>query len=257
MIMRIRQDQMDAFAADGLSRFENDMLLHLRGFAPRHCEVIGEQATREVIRLGFERALKYQLIRRGAVRFYIEMMFMLGSAFDTDPQLPWAGETLNDMSVPYDIDRAEILFDRTAEYFQATAGENNVFAMESVRRLKRIGLEDCPPPGTDFTDNVISRLRSTYPQKFDYVGEAVCRYLILRGFKLAGQHSCGVHEGGFVFVAAMFAMGHGFATDPLFPWVRATLTDPLLHDPAQRVRRLVLKMKTYLEAVLKYLDSEA
>jgi len=55
----------------------------------------------------------------------------------------------------------------------------------------------------------------------------------------------------------MFAMGHGFATDPLFPWIRTTLNDPLIHDPAQRVRRLVSKIKTYLDAVLKHLGSEA
>jgi hypothetical protein len=254
--MKIRQEQMEAFAVDGLAKFEEDMLVHFKGFAPKHYEVIGERGTREVIRLGMERSRSYQLTRRGAVRFYIELMFMFGSDFDTDPQLPWAAETLNDLSVPYDIDRAEILFDRTTEYLTITAGEKNVFAIKSVHLLKNVEPEDYPLAGPSFTNEVLALLRSVYPQKFDYVGEVVYRDLIHRASVLAEQHFCGVHEGGFIFTAAMFAMGHGFASDPLFPWVRATLNDPLILDPAQRVRRLVSKMKTYLDAVLKYLDTK-
>jgi hypothetical protein len=247
--MRIRSEQMEVLASDVQRRFEEDMLVHLRGFAPRHCQVIGDNAVREVIRLGMQRAGRYRYTKRGPVRYFIELMFNLGSSFDTDPQFPWAAEALNDTSVTDEIDRAEILFDVAAEFFRITAGEKNAYAIEALRRVQT-QLAEPLPRGADQEDALISRLHRTYPEKFEYVGEAVYRSLIPRGLQMSEVYSCGCPEGRAVFVGAMFAMGHEFAADPLLPWIRATLTDTRIAAPEQRVRRLRSRMKTYLDAVL-------
>ncbi len=133
--MIIRAEQLNVLAEDTLRRFEGEMLEHLRAFSPRHCSVIGDDGVREVIRLGLERAGNYRLTKRGPVRYFIELMFNLGSFFDTDLQFPWAAEALNDMSVTDEMDRAEILFDLATLYFRNTAGENNRYAVEALRRV--------------------------------------------------------------------------------------------------------------------------
>lgn len=92
----IRKETMEVFEEALLRNFEDEMVQHIKQFTPRHSEIIGEQCVRQVAKMGIERARQYGLTNRGPVRFYIELMFMLGSNFDTDPQYPWAGEILND-----------------------------------------------------------------------------------------------------------------------------------------------------------------
>src|SRR3954454_24480566 len=90
----IRSEQFDVFEQAALSHFEDDMVRHLREFAPAHAKGVGDAGLRRVIRVGIERAKSYGYSLRGPVRFYIELMIQFGSDFDTDPLLPWAGEHL-------------------------------------------------------------------------------------------------------------------------------------------------------------------
>jgi hypothetical protein len=250
--MRIRSEQIRVLADDVRRRFEEEMLVHLRGFAPRHCQVIGDNAVRQVIRLGMERAGAWGFTKRGPVRYYIELMFNLGSYFDSDPQFPWVAAVLTTPGVTDEIDRAEILFDAAAEYIRITAGEQNAYAIEALRRV-RTQLRDPLPPDAEQVDALILLLRKTYPEKFEYIGEAIYRKLIPQGFEFCEECGCGGPEGRVVFVGAMFGMGHRFAIDPLLPWIQATLTDPRLADREQRVRRLRSRMQTYLDAVLAHI----
>ena len=89
--MKIRKEQMAALDRAALKAFEDELVRHLQDFDPKHTTVLDEDGVRQVIRLGMERAAKYGLTNRGPIRFYIELMFLFGSDFDTDPWLPWAG----------------------------------------------------------------------------------------------------------------------------------------------------------------------
>src|SRR6266849_10193118 len=106
----IRPHQADTFSNTALQKFEDEMLEHLQKFSPQHCKVAGEPAVREVIRKGIETAGKYGFTNRGPLRFYIELMFMFGSYFDSDPQYPWAGTVLKDPEVIDQTIRADRLY---------------------------------------------------------------------------------------------------------------------------------------------------
>ena len=90
----IRDQQMQAFAQNAKKQFEAETVPHISRFAPRQFEILGEKTIGQIVSLGIERAEKYGFTNRGPVRFYIELMFMFGSDFDTDPQYPWAAELL-------------------------------------------------------------------------------------------------------------------------------------------------------------------
>ncbi len=52
----------------------------------------------------------------------------------------------------------------------------------------------------------------------------------------------------------MFGIGWGFADDPLWPWIGATLADPAIKTPERRAERLQKRTRIYLERALRYLD---
>jgi len=109
-MMRIREEQMEAFSTKARATFENRMVLHLRRFFPQHCEALGEDGIRETIRHGIERARSYAIVAERDVCKYIDLMFGFDRDFDTDEGLPWARKILTDDAIGDSTVRTNALF---------------------------------------------------------------------------------------------------------------------------------------------------
>jgi hypothetical protein len=249
-MLTIRAEQMTSLERCTLTAFEEDMLAHLREFAPLHCKVIGESGVRDTIRLGIERAKRYGLSNRGPVRFYIELMFMLGSHFDTDPQMCWAAWILQGTWIADQMERAERLREQTAHYLEQVAGVDNAYAVGAFRRLQHLSASAFPDPTADLEFQLMSGMKWVYPEKCAYLGDPPLLAVIDRGIRTAAGLGIAKPRGIALCVALAFAMGHGFADDPLFPWVAKTLSEPGIADPNMRAERLRAKATTYLERAL-------
>ena len=92
MTLIIRKAQMDALAQDREQQFERRMMDHLR----RRWEPLSaEQTEAELlssIREAMKRAGAHGLARTRDVALYIELRYLVGPAFESDP--PWVGEIL-------------------------------------------------------------------------------------------------------------------------------------------------------------------
>ncbi|HEX2570560.1 MAG TPA: hypothetical protein VH877_13475 [Polyangia bacterium] len=62
---------------------------------PRKCEAVGLSSLHRLIDQGIAAATRYGLVERPDQAVYLEMMFLLGAAFDEDPMFPWAQELLH------------------------------------------------------------------------------------------------------------------------------------------------------------------
>jgi hypothetical protein len=178
------------------------------------------------------------------------MMLCFGSRFDTDPQLPWAKETLNDPYPPDQMARAERLHGQAVEYLEAVAGPDDAYGLKALRELTAFARSPLPVSERNFAGDMLLQLHRLYPQKCSQVGEHGLRALIDGGAREASTHQFPTPRGPALFVLLMFALGHGVAADPLFPWISRTLHDPDIIDPASRAKRLEAKMLVYLDAVL-------
>jgi hypothetical protein len=244
---------MAVFDEEVRRQFEAEMLVHLKRFAPPACELLGDDQVRKVIRFGLERARLHGFTNRGPLRFYVELIFLLGGDFDTDPLLPWAGKILDDPAEHDQMRRADHLHERTMEYVEAITGPESRYEIAAMRRAVDLPLEVPAVAGRDFEQQVIDRLRAIYPEKCDYVGEEAIRTLIPGGVRLARSHSVSSDRGVAVFIGLMFALGHGFARDPKFPWIEAALTDPGPTDPDRRVHQIHTTVKDLFEHFLIYM----
>jgi hypothetical protein len=249
-MLNIRPGQMEAFEQAAQRRFENDMAAHLRKFAPRHCKILDEEALRTIIRLGIERARKYGFTNVGPVRLFLELMFLFGSDFDTDPQLPWAAEVLADKAIKDQASRAESLYAKTTDFLGKVAGPDQEYAKDALRRALEERFEELPIPEGDFENGMLARLEMMYSRKCQHVGDEVLRSLIWRSYKLTARHSAAGDIGAALFVELMFFLGHGCVGDPLFPWIAAALNDAAASDPEARARRLHAAWVAFLNQML-------
>jgi hypothetical protein len=97
-------------------------------------------------------------------------------------------------------------------------------------------------------------MQEVHPEKAQYVGESALRTLIARAIHEAGNFGVSTGAGVSLLLGLMFAIGHGCANDPKFPWIASTLRSSVNQDPREPVEHLRLKSVTYLDHVLANID---
>ncbi len=230
------------------------MLDHAFSFAPRHCQILGRDSVLEVIHFAMRRAGRYGLTWRGPIRLYLELVFLIGADFDTDPLLPWADRILNDPSIDNQMIRAERLYNAMNEYLDRVAGPDNAHARSALLALRAALPRGMAPEGKLLASTIVAGFQSVYPSKFAYAGEAALHATIGRAIEAANLRGFTSDAAHLLFSVLTFVAGHGFATDPCLPWIGRTLNNPLIADPNRRIERLMRRCSTYLDRVLVNLD---
>ena len=252
----IRPEQMKVFEALALSVFEQELVEHLKSFEPALCQAAGDDGVRQAVRLGISRARGYGFTTRGAICFYLELMFVCGSNFDTDPQLYWASETLQDGSLGDELTRTDWLRDRMTVYLDEVVGEDNEHSIAALRRLNALDLQAQAANTSLTTEDILKTMASIYPEKAAFVGNDELRKLIRRSSDEATLYSLPSSGGTATLAGLKLALGHGICEDPLYPWIAATLTDHRIKEGKARLERLLRKMRLYLNHVLVHLNGQ-
>ena len=92
--MLIRDDQLSALRGVRQKEYERRLGAHLRKYFSETCAELGEEGLRDAVRHGIQRAKFYGIqAERDAVK-YLNLMFVFGRDFDTDPRFPWAASML-------------------------------------------------------------------------------------------------------------------------------------------------------------------
>ena len=250
----IRDEQITVFQQTALRNFENNMIEHLETFAPNHARSLGKEGVRKVVRLGIKKAETYGLTNTRPVRFYIELMFMLGSFFDIDCQVPWANQILTDPDIMDQSERADVLFDKSMDYVEKVAGPQREHAIASLHHAREQNFNDLCKVQGDLVPFMIARLKHNFPEKCRYLGDTPLRNLIKHGRDQAKEYPVSGNAGAAVFTSFMFMSGQGFAQDPLFPWAGETLKDEAITEPMEKLERLYSKGIAYVTQVLKKLE---
>jgi hypothetical protein len=244
----ISKAQMTAFQQAALLRFENEMVVHSQDFAPELSKVLGEAQLRVAVRGAVARADSYGFTNRGPIRLFIELMFLFGSAFDTDPQYPWAASILRESSEQ--MQRAERLYEKVLDYQEKVSGPDALNTREALKSLDLLSKQTLTYSANDFVPSMLREMSLTFPQKAAYLGDEALQALIRESCTVAQQARFSTARSYTLIVALMFAFGHGCVDDPLYPWIANTLRDGKIVDPAARAEHLEKKALTWLDHVL-------
>lgn len=247
-MLKIRSDQIKVFEDVALQNFENEMMAHSKEFSPRLCEVIGDDQLRVALRQAMKRADSYGFTFRGPIRLYIDLMFLCGSDFDTDPQYPALGGVLN--ASGDQMLRAEQIYEGVLDYQRKVSGPENVNVHRALEALSVFARMPVAFHAHDFVNEMIQEMNRAFPQKAAYVGEEGLITLIHEGHMEAQKYGFPTVRWEAMMVVLMFAFGHGCTDDPLYPWISRTLKDERTRDSATRAKRLEKKALTWLDHVL-------
>jgi hypothetical protein len=242
-MLTIRGEQIKVFEQNAKKSFESETVLHIAKFSPGQFAILGEETIRQIVSSGLERAEGYGFTNRGPARFYVELMFLLGSDFDTDPQYPWAAELLGGRVPSGQMNRADRLYQKTMQYIEAVAGQNFEFERDALNRV--VGPVALPFAGKDAGD-IAPFFKKIYPQKCQFLGDRILEEVVRLGVSVAEAYSRS-SKASLLFTGLIFIFGHGCLTDRQFPWIANTLARGAPGEEDQKIERLYSKTRTYLE----------
>ncbi|HMD19893.1 MAG TPA: hypothetical protein VKH40_06200 [Alloacidobacterium sp.] len=244
----IRREQFRVLGLTALRNFEDEMVAHSRQFSPDLCRVLGDTQLRVAVHGALSRATNYGFTLRGPLQLFLEITFLCGSAFDTDPQYPGWGSVLQ--SSEHEMDRAMALHESHNNYLARVSGPDAANVRAALKAVAAFAREPHSISESGYVADMLSVMQRVFPQKVAYVGEAGLRAVISEASAEAARHRfSAVREQGLIAVL-MFAFGHGCMDDPLYPWISSTLEDPRITSPEGRAKRLENKALTWLDHVL-------
>ncbi|MCB1771492.1 MAG: hypothetical protein KDJ31_17620 [Candidatus Competibacteraceae bacterium] len=242
----IRQEQMAVFEQAVVKNFASRVQEHLQTFFPEHCKVLGMDGTRAVIRLGLERAEYYHLVAERDVYVYVSLMFLLGSHFDEDPQLPWVGELLKDEAPETALARMTPIYDQAMTLLDSMVGPENEYLRQTLGLFQQPRVFESLPEAPSIGHRLLLLLQALAPQRYQALGDDILRHLVRHGYAAVKQHGLTTERGAMIYLSLAFLLGAGFDRDPLYPWASATLTHPDLSDPKQKSEALYAAARKHL-----------
>ena len=253
----ISQAQMDAFSQASVLPFKREMVLHCFAFFPVLCAVLGEVGTGHVVSRAILEARRVGFTAKGPVRLFIELTFLFGSDFPSDPQYPWIRETLGDGRPENQAARAMALFRMVRTYQQQVLGPSDVNAMRALAKLRDLASQEVHFPRESRLAGLVHTLHQIYPEKVAFAeSDQALPLLIEASIRKTAANRLPEGRAELLVLALMFAFGHGCFEDPLYPWIGHTVQDERLAEPGARALRLERKALTWLGRVLNNYSPE-
>jgi len=246
----LRKEQMALFNALPRLLFEKRLIRHFFRFYERECKDLGEDQVHLVIKYGIEKAEKYGYSSQRDIGFFISLMFLFGSGFDNDPQLPWAKSGLEDASVEDTSDRIGKVWSNAMLYIDTVAGESNEHLVVAMKKLRDYDFSAIRQmQGNKFKTHANTVLTELYPTKCEYHKEEITRQLVLDGMATAKSFGLEDNESVIMFLILKLFLGGEFYMDPLYPWISAILNDDTLNS-VEKSQRLNNSARQYLSKAL-------
>ena len=247
--MRVRSEQLQVFEQSARARSHGRLLLHARSFSPLITKPLDDDTMRRLVEKSVAKANRYRMFDHGYVTFYLELMLSLGSDFDTDPQISWAGEALRSRFIRNESELADELNIRMQLYSEEVIGPKHLHFHRAVGHFAEIlskpeSIEKSLKAGTP------GMLKLAYPEKYIHAGEHAMRQVIRESEDAANEHYLPSPIGGAIIALLMFGMGYGVLTDNAYPWIVETLSDPSESASYHKIQNLCDNARKFYDRIL-------
>lgn len=218
-----RKDQLDAFNSVADTDFERILAGKLMELFPRSKRAYGEPALGLMVRGGLANARKLGLEREEDMLRYLGAVLLLGSGFDTDPQLRWAAAALlTPPGVPAP-QRVAALWEQTRPYANRVNGADNRFYATALRSLEGKTVETLLSGASRSSRDLFMLLSTIHPQKVQEAGESAIHDLTRFAVESCRTWEILDRECVALMTVLMFLFGAGMMSDPLTAWAPETL----------------------------------
>lgn len=244
------QNLEKAFAGGPAAALEE----HLRQFSPRLAEAAGPEGVAALVQHARGKAAQHRLTSASGGRWLMECMALFGWQFDSDPQYAILAHAI-ERSVEFDpAQRLNHLHELTVDFLDRACGKEREHERHGLSRLLETDLAMIarqPQPGIA----ALTQLRIAFPERCALIGEARLIELAQEAARIAREENLDSAEGDVLCLGLCFTLGHGFAHDPLYPWIGHALERGGAAET--RIGQLYARSRLYLQRALEAPGKEA
>jgi hypothetical protein len=224
--MIITNNQLKAFqqVIDNKQGFIDYMLSHLKKHFPVQSGLLQDEGLSNFINAGMEHARLWEFGTRYQCCLFIDVMVMLGSGFDSDIQIPWFREILNDGAKGPD-EKIDLLYQKVMTYLDTVVGKGWVFPMKQLEKLANMPVNKNPGEKAEavLEQDLLPELLNFWPQKYHVSGKINLQQQVISGISKAAGYGFTAENSIAYFVLLQYLFGHHIDIDPLYPWVKEFL----------------------------------
>jgi len=254
--MIVRSEQIAYFSQAARRKFVAETMFQMRSFAPEAGLNISDDVLQNFVVQSLEKAESYGFTLIGTLRFYIELSFIFGLGFDTDPQFPWAATTLRDTSITDEIWRADALHDAVEKYIGEVSGKDCENLRNALLATKRVAQQEINWQKELSEQRLTELAEWIFPQKIQALDQNSQHEIYRRAQESAGENGIRNHYGVVLCYFLNLFCGHQCTIDPLFPWLSQSFSDTPknLND---RVRQIAQVAFTNLDSSILHWQTGA
>ncbi len=247
----IRDEQIELLRQQPRIRFENRLIRHCYEFYTEECDRLGKKQVRRVVRFGLKQMLSQGYTTQRDATYFISLMFLFGSYFYCDPQLPWCSGETGTQPLSDRVGQIQDVYQTAITYLEKTAGDDNRFLIKALIRIYDFDMSRLPESlGDEFPQELCALMEYFYPEKFAYQGSDITLSVVHDAIFKARGYGIKSVEGLATYVTLVFILGDRFGKDLLNPWAVTVLDDPTLTAPDSRATLLLKEARKYLRMVL-------
>lgn len=179
-------------------------------------------------------------------------MFSFGCEFASDPQHSWTTDAFRQIDTRSQMSRADLLFEKYTQFTQETMGVNNEILVRALSSFVGADPSDLVSPKGETMLELRNAVAWMWPERFTFVGQEGIELAIESAITCTQEFGATKPSSMAVASALGILVGHGFARDPLYPWISQVL-DSVSEDkdPDQLFKRLHSQGKIYMNEVIK------
>ncbi|CQH07443.1 hypothetical protein [Yersinia mollaretii] len=176
-MMAFSEGQLELLKTLSFKGYVSEVVSHCELMYPALVSLQGQERFSLHIEKAIALAKKTGFTQRGPVRFYIDMMILLGSNFEHDPQHQWA-EFNKINSASSQLEKSISMYNILEQYIGAIYGESNCFFEQSLVRLRNLDVSHISDNKKNYRDNTHELLNYIHPQRYNLLGNGAVDALI-------------------------------------------------------------------------------
>ncbi|MET0403994.1 MAG: hypothetical protein ABW123_16400 [Cystobacter sp.] len=218
--MLIQRTQLALFTQFFFQDYQQDLVRHFGEHYPQQTLLLGVPGLLQAIQNGCTQAERHGFETKRDLCLYTHLTFMLGIGFDSDPQLEWAQEILQDPLLVDSRSRMHDLWEQAMIYMERVVGPKGIHPQHVLQTVQRRDMARDRVSQAQDEDVLLSFFQEVWPEKASYVGTTALRVLISQNRRAAAGHGIVDGPGREEFALHAFLFGHRFHVDPLYSWDR-------------------------------------
>ncbi|PHM22082.1 hypothetical protein [Xenorhabdus ehlersii] len=247
MTIEINEDQWNMLKKHSFNSFIDELVVHCNESYPYLKIKLGEDKLRTALENAIEKSKNDGFDQRGTVQFYIDMLILFGTEFQTDPQYVWIKTILDNHSCLGQLERTSLLYHEIIRYFNEVHGEQDEYLKTSIFKFQNINIERLNVQWNTYESNVDSLLNSLFPQKYRYIKQDNINKSIQFGVEKSNQYGIKNANYSAFLTLTMFLLGHQFDQDIFFPHFNERLLKQYHSDVDSLIIEIENKTKDYLK----------